>query len=355
MHTNTSTRPRLRNLGIEIGSLPTGNLNAITDVPGVLVGQVTLIEDKPAVARTGVTAIFPRQDVHQDFAYAAYFNFNGIGQMTGLPFIEETGLLTAPVVLTSTNQVGLAHEALSKYGAKKFGSFTYKLPVVAETWDGWLSDSDAYPLKSEHVVAAVESASSGPVAEGNTGGGTGMICYEFKGGTGTSSRKVEVLGAAYHVGVLVQANHGDRKDLLVNGRLVGQEISLEVAPLPWEDEPMSSSIIIIIATDAPLLPHHCKRLAKRATVGLARTGGHGFATSGDIFLAFSTGVHIPRTREMLKLEVLPDFSLDPLVRGTVEAVEEAILNTLVAAETMTGYKGRTAYALPHELLVQALK
>lgn len=355
MDTNSSTKPRLRDLGITIGSLPTGEWNAITDVPGVLVGQFTLIEDTPAVARTGVTAVFPRQDAHQDFAYASYFNFNGIGEMTGLPFLEETGLLGSPVLLTGTNQVGLAHDALSKVGSKKYGGFTYKLPIIAETWDGWLSDSDVYPLKEEHIVAAIESAASGPVAEGNTGGGTGMICYEFKGGTGTSSRKVEVLGSTYHVGALVQANHGDRKDLLVNGKLVGQKISPKVVPLPWDEEPMSSSIIIIIATDAPLLPHHCKRLAKRAAIGLARTGGYGWATSGDIFLAFSTGVHIPRARQLLKLEVLPDFSLDPLVRSTVEAVEEAILNTLVAAETMTGYKGRQAIALPHELLVQALK
>ena len=358
-------RPCLRDLGITIGELPPGPLNAITDVPGVLVGQTTLIEDSPAVARTGVTAVFARADIHEDNAYAGYHSFNGIGEMTGIPFLEETGLLTAPILLTNTNAVGLAHMALSRYGSRQYGGLAYKLPVVAETWDGWLNDIHAFPLREEHIVAALESAAGGPVAEGSTGGGTGMIGYEFKGGTGTASRQVEVLGQAYTVGALVQVNHGDRRHLLVGGVPVGQRIGPEVVPLPWPAEPDSSSIIILIGSDAPLLPHLCKRLAQRATVGLARTGGFGFGGSGDIFLAFSTGVHPnPQKRpasaaqpepgsRLLRLDVLPDFTLNPLVSGAVEAVEEAILNALVAAETMTGYDGHTAYALPHDLLVQA--
>lgn len=356
-------KPRLRDLGIALGELPPGPLNAITDVPGVLVGQFTLIQDAPAVARTGVTAVFARADIHQDNAYAAYHTFNGIGEMTGLPFLDETGLLTSPILLTNTNQVGLAHEALARYGTQKYGGFTYKLSVVAETWDGWLNDIHAFPLTEEHVVAALESAASGPVAEGNTGGGTGMIGYEFKGGTGTASRQVEILGRTYTVGSLVQVNHGHRRHLTVGGAPVGRLIGEAVVPTPWPSEPSSSSIIVLLGTDAPLLPHYCRRLAQRAAVGLARTGGFGFATSGDIFLAFSTSVHpnpeAPRAAHsetgLLRLEVLPDFTLDPLVIGAAEVVEEAILNALVAADTLTGFDGHTAYALPHDRLVKAWK
>ena len=362
-----SPKPRLRDLGILLGELKPGPLNTITDIPGVLVGQYTLIQDTPNVVRTGVTAIFARGDVHHDNAYAAYHSFNGIGEMTGIPFLEETGLLTSPILLTNTNQIGLVHEALARYGSRKYGGFTYKLPIVAETWDGWLNDIQSFPLTEEHVIAALESASSGPMAEGNTGGGAGMIGYEFKGGTGTSSRCVEVLGNPYTIGALVQVNHGERRHLMIDGKPVGRLIGEDLVPVPWTSQPLSSSIIIVIGTDAPLLPHQCRRLAQRATIGLARTGGFGFATSGDIFLAFSTGVHPnPKARPetappsnattgFLRLDVLPDFTLDPLVIGAAEAVEEAILNALVAAETMTGFEGHTAHALPHDLLLKAWK
>jgi D-aminopeptidase len=361
------SKPRLRDLGIILGEFQPGSLNAITDIPGVLVGQCTMIQDAPAVARTGVTAIFARADINRDYAYAAYHSFNGIGEMTGIPFLEETGLLTSPILLTNTYQVGLAHEALTRYGAQKQGGFIDKLSIVAETYDGWLNDIQSFPLTEEHVVAALESASSGPVAEGNTGGGTGMIGYEFKGGTGTSSRCAEVLGNSYIIGALVQVNQGKRRHLMVSGVPVGRHISEEIIPTPWPSQPSSSSIIIVIGTDAPLLPHQCRRLAQRATIGLARTGGFGLATSGDIFLAFSTGVHPnPKSRpdtapppdpktNLLRLDVLPDFTLDPLVIGAAEAVEESILNALVAAETMTGFEGHTAHALPHDLLVKAWK
>jgi D-aminopeptidase len=347
---------RLRDLGIVIGVLPTGPNNAITDVPGVLVGETTLITDQPFIARTGVTTVFPRADVHTDAVFAGFYSFNGIGEMTGLPFIEETGLLASPVVLTNTNQVGLAYDTVIRYGVEKYNGFAYKLPVVAETLDGWLNEINAFPLRGEHVIAALESASSGPVAEGNTGGGTGMICYEFKGGTGTASRQVEIAGKVYTVGVLVQANHGDRPHLRVDGIPVGKEIGAETVPLPWPAAPASSSIIILVATDAPLLPNQCKRLAQRGTIGLARTGGYGLDTSGDLFLAFSTGNHYSQRLEgLISLYTIPQFLMDPLVIGVSEAVEEAILNTLVAAETMTGYKGHTAYALPHDRLMQVMR
>jgi D-aminopeptidase len=356
------THSRLRDLGITIGSLPTGPLNAITDVPGVLVGQTTLITDTPEVARTGVTAILPRPNIHQDFVFSAYHSFNGIGEMTGLPFIEDTGLLTAPIVLTHTSQVGLAYDSVIRYGARKLGGFSFKLPVVAETYDGWLNDSDAFPLQEAHILAALEDALSGanvpprPVAEGGAGGGTGMICYEFKGGTGTASRQVTLAGQAYTVGVLVQANHGDRQHLLVDGVPVGRIVGADVVPLPWPAAPATSSILIIIATDAPLLPNQCKRLAQRGTVGLARTGGYGLDGSGDLFMAFSTGCHYdPRADGLKSIQFVPHFSMDPLVIGTVEAVEEAILNALVAAETMVGREGHTAYALPHEYLTNTVK
>lgn len=351
------TKARLRDLGITIGTLPTGPYNAITDVPGVLVGQVSLIADEPCVARTGVTAIFPRTQIHLDHVFAAFHSFNGIGEMTGLPFIRETGLLVSPLVLTGTAQVGLGYDSVVRYGQSKYGEgMHYKLPVIAETWDGWLNDLGAFPLKEEHFVRALESAAEGPVAEGNTGGGTGMICYDFKGGTGTASRKVEILGEAYTVGVLVQANHGNREDLRVDGVPVGRKIGIEQVPSPWPAPPLTSSILIVIATDAPLLPHQCLRLAQRGTVGLARTGGFGLDGSGDLFLAFSTGIHYPSKPEgRLSFPALPFFAMDPLIYGVVEAVEEAILNALVAAETMTGRQGHTAYALPHDLFVETMQ
>jgi D-aminopeptidase len=348
-------RVRLRDLGIPIGEYPTGPLNAITDVPGVLVGQVSLVYDEPCTARTGVTAIFPREDIYRDFAFAGFYSFNGIGEMTGLPYIAETGLLTSPILLTNTNQLGLAHQALSRYGSKKHDGFTYKLPVVAETYDGWLNEIDAFPLKEEHFFTALDSANSGSVLEGNSGGGTGMICYEFKGGTGTASRQLDVFGNIYTLGVLVQANHGNRGHLRVDGKPVGQWIPKEIVPSPWTIPPVSSSIIIIIATDAPMLAIQCRRLAQRATIGLARTGGYGLSTSGDLFLAFSTGIHyVQKSGEMIGLKILPESSIDPFVMATAEAVEEAILNSLVAAETMTGYHDHTAYAIPHDLLLDAV-
>lgn len=364
---SNSSRARLRDLGIVIGRYPTGQYNAITDVPGVLVGHKTVVRDTPAVVRSGVTVIMPRGGkVHEDCPFAGFYSFNGVGEMTGLPLLDEWGTLSSPITLTNTNQVGMAWDAISKYGAKFHGGFTYKLPVVAETYDGFLNDIDTYPLTPEDVIDALKNARSGPVAEGNVGGGTGMISYDFKGGIGTSSRVVETHGYAYTIGALVQANHGSRHLLRVNGAPVGQILSKERVPEPWQPEDFeseapvpnveSSSILVIIGTDAPLLPVQCKRLARRATIGLARTGGVGYNTSGDLFLAFATGNHYdPAHRTPKELTMLHHGMMDPLIEGTAEAVEEAILNALTAAETMTGYKNRKVYALPLEELKEIVK
>lgn len=351
-----NNKPRIRDLSIKIGTLDPGPLNAITDVPGLLVGMTTLISDHPKVLRTGVTAIMPRADIHQDAVYAGFHSFNGIGEMSGQIFIEETGRLSSPVVLTSTHQLGTAYQAVVGYGVRRYGGFTFTLPVVGETYDGWLNDAETYPLNEEHIIAALESAVDGPVAEGNCGGGTGSIAYEFKAGTGTASRVTSILETGYTVGALVQANHGWREHLLVDGVKVGQVLDKDKIPAPWVETPDSSSILIVIATDAPLLPQDCKRMAKRAALGLAKTGGFGLEGSGDLFLAFATGNHLPRHSggRLEQLKAIEMFAMDNLLIAAAEAVEEAILNSLVAAETMTGCQGRTAYALPHDQLLRIM-
>ncbi len=342
---------RLRDLGITIGDYPTGPHNAITDVPGVLVGHTTIIHDEPRVARTGVTLIAPRDgNIWRNPAFAAYHSFNGCGEMTGTLWIEESGQLSHPIALTSTHHVGTVHEALVAYGQEYGHTEESSLPVVAETWDGWLNDMDGFHLKAAHVRKAFKDLSSGPVAEGSVGGGTGMICYEFKGGIGTSSRMVETKGGVFTVGALVQANHGSRDDFRVDGVPVGRLIGPDVAPTPWHEPAGSSSIIIVIGTDAPLLPFQCRRLARRATVGFARTGGVGHNGSGDIFLAFATGNDLSATKGQVALQMVRNYHLNPLFIVAAEAVEEAILNAVVAAETVTGWKGRTAYGLPREEL-----
>ncbi len=357
MSTASTQRKRLRELGVTIGRLPTGPLNAISDVPGVWVGQTTVIRDQPHIARTGATVILPRAGrIHENACIAGFHRFNGIGEMTGLPFIEETGLLASPVVLTNTSAVGTAYSALVRYGARRYGGYAYKLPVVAETWDGWLNDMDNFPLTEEDIIAALESAGPGPVAEGNTGGGTGMICHDFKGGTGTSSRRVIVAGETYTVGALVQANYGDRHLLRVDGVPFGRILDASRVPLPWDTSPESSSLVAILATDAPLNPLQCRKLAQRAVVGLARAGGIGDDGSGDLFLAFATGNDYPRGVEgPLSFRYLGHNQTSLLVEAAAEAVEEAILNALCMAETMTGSKGRTAHALPLDELVTILR
>jgi D-aminopeptidase len=345
-------RPRLRELNIAIGDLPTGHDNAITDVPGIWVGHTTIVRDEPSVIRTGVTMVVPRQnEIWNDFAFAGYHAFNGNGEMTGLLWLDESGMLGSPVAITNTNQVGVVRDAMNRYAVEVGASEDFLLPVVGETWDGWLNDIDAFAVTEEDARSAIVGATGGPVAEGNVGGGTGMICHEMKGGIGTSSRRVTLDDAVYHVGVLVQANYGARKDLRVDGRPIGRTLGFSELPAPWPEARRGGSIIVIIATDAPLLSGQCRRLARRATVGLARAGGIGHNSSGDIFLAFATGNHLPAGSEVIRtVEMLPHNRLDPLFAATADATEESILNALCAAETMTGRLGRTAHALPIEAL-----
>lgn len=349
---------RLRDLGITVGEFPTGLHNAITDVPGVLVGHQTIIRDTPRVARTGVTMVVPNNGrIWHDYAFAGYHALNGNGEMTGLPWLVESGMLGSPIGLTNTHQVGVVRDALVRYSEDQGLADPFLLPVVAETYDGWLNDIAAFHVTTEDALAALAAARSGPVAEGNVGGGTGMICHEFKGGIGTASRVVAVAAeASYTVGVLVQANYGARRHLRVDGVPIGRLIPAAHTHLPWQTPVTGSSIIVIIGTDAPLLPMQCKRLAQRATIGLARVGGTGYNDSGDIFLAFATGNHLPAESAVLRpLQMLRQRSMNPLFDATAEAVEEAILNALCAAETQTGYLGRTAHALPHERLQEVWK
>ena len=348
-------RARLRDLGLAIGRMPTGKYNAITDVAGTLVGHTTLIHDVPRVARTGVTVVVPREgDIWKDNAFCGCFSFNGNGEMTGIPWMEESGMLGSIIGITNTHQVGLVRDALVEYSINNGYVESWVLPVVAETYDGFLNDIDAFHLNKEHVFQAIASASSGVPAEGSVGGGTGMLCHEFKGGIGTSSRLVETKSGQFTVGALVQANYGARADLRVDGVPVGLEIGPEIAPHPGDTGAGGGSIIIILATDAPLLPIQCQRLAKRATVGLSRAGGSGHNGSGDIFLAFSTGNHVTAADGPLDVKMLPLDQINPLFDATAEAVEESIVNALTSAETMTGFNGRTAHALPLDELERVM-
>jgi D-aminopeptidase len=349
---------RIRELGINIGDLPPGPENAITDVPGIWVGHKTLIFDQPRIARTGVTVVMPREgDIWKDNAFAGFHAFNGTGEMTGMHWLEESGLLCYPIVLTNTHQVGTAHQALVAYGQESSQTTLSSLAVVAETWDGWLNNLDAFHLTQEHVIEALKSATPGPVKEGNVGGGTGMICHDFKGGIGTASRLVDSPGGNFTVGALVQANHGERQDLRIDGVPIGQELDFAHTPSPFQEEQaISSSIIAIIATDAPLLPVQCKRLAKRAALGIARVGGIGHNGSGDIFLAFATGNHVHATKaDAYEIRMLPHHHLNIFFRAVIESVEESILNALTCAETMTGYQGHTAHALPIEDMLDVMR
>jgi D-aminopeptidase len=336
-------RARLRDLGIALGHWPPGPLNGLTDVPGVRVGHTTVLLDGPRVARTGVTVIVLPGD-----AFAGFESFNGNGEMTGLLWVAESGILTTPIGITNTQDVGTVRDAISSYLYEADPAARFFLPVAAETYDGWLSDIRACHVSRSHVLEALRSARGGPVAEGNVGGGTGMICHEFKGGIGTASRVVAPPGGRYTVAALVQANYGQRRLLRVDGIPVGRAIDHARVPSAWgAPRHEGGSIIVVLATDAPLLPGQCTRLAKRATVGLARVGGVGHNGSGDVFLAFATGNEIPLEADApVAVRMLPSRHMDPLFEGAAEAVEEAILNALVAAETMTGFEDHTAHALP---------
>ena len=364
---------RGRDLGIVIGEGNPGPNNAITDVAGVKVGHATLVEGSgPLVVghgpiRTGVTVVVPHDgDVWREPVFAAPHVLNGNGEVTGLEWVREVGMLGGPLAITNTHSVGVVRDALVAEGIRSQppGSFYWSLPIVGETWDGMLNDTDGQHVRAQHLVEALADARSGPVAEGNVGGGTGMVCHDFKGGIGTSSRALDASNGGWTVGVLVQANYGRRRLLTIDGVPVGGEIGVDAVPSPYGTPARArdGSIIIIVATDAPILPHQCRRIAQRASLGLARVGGLGSTTSGDFVLCFATGNRSLPAPEVVhtgpgvsNVRILADRALDPLFEATVDATEEAIVNALVAAETMTGRDGITAHALPHDRLVEAMR
>jgi D-aminopeptidase len=351
---------RARDLGVPFDGTP-GPLNAITDVKGIEVGHKTLIsgEGKLVVGvgpvRTGVTAIFPRGKRDADPVFAAWFSENGNGEMTGTTWVEESGFLYGPVMITNTHSVGVVRDAVIQWqflhGPPAPVEDWWSLPVVAETWDGYLNDINGFHVKPEDAAAAMESAHSGPVEEGSVGGGTGMICNEFKGGIGTSSRKLAAKLGGYTVGVLVQCNFGLGRNLRIAGVPVGREIPSSSV---WQDD--TGSIIVVVATDAPLLPHQLKRVARRVTLGLGRLGSISGNESGDIFIAFSTASPGAGTAKgPTQVTTLPNERIDPIFEATVQATEEAVVNAMVAAETMTGVDNHTVIALPHDRLREVLK
>ena len=349
--------PRARALGIPFDGAP-GRFDAITDVEGVTVGYSTLIEGEgKSAVRTGVTAILPRGKASNDKpVFAGVFSLNGNGEMTGTHWIEESGFLEGPVLITNTHSVGVVRDATIQWrihhGAADASGYWWSLPVVAETYDGHLNDINGFHVKPEHVFAALDGAHGGAIAEGNVGGGTGMICHEFKCGTGTSSRVVKVDKSEYRLGVLVQANYGVRGELRIAGVPVGKVLQND---LLWSEPKDTGSIIIVIATDAPLLPHQLKRLARRAALGLARNGSYSGNGSGDIFIAFSTANEAANQVTVSSLTALGNEQLDSLFLATAQAVEESIINAMIAAEPMTGYKGNKAAAIDHKALIKLLK
>jgi L-aminopeptidase/D-esterase-like protein len=356
--------PRARDLGIPFEFGAPGPFDAITDVPGVEVGHVTLVEGDRV--RTGVTAVLPRGRGKPglEACFGGAFSLNGNGEMTGIAWLEESGLLEGPVLITNTNSVGVVRDAVIDFARRRspsaegWADAVWSLPVVAETWDGHLNDIYGMHVRAEHVFQAIDGARPGPVAEGNVGGGTGMICYEFKGGIGTASRVLRAADGGYTLGVLVQANFGRRHQLLVAGLPVGRELTGDLVYTQRRESETTErgSIIIVVATDAPLLPHQLKRLARRAALGLARTGSVAGNGSGDLFIAFSTAN--PRAGEAkgtVPLAMLPNDRMGPLFEATVGATEEAILNALVAARTMTGLDGHRVVALPHDRVREILR
>ncbi len=358
---SAQSEPRARALGVPFEGTP-GPLDAITDVKGVEVGYRTMIsgEGKLEVGkgpvRTGVTAIFPRGKQGVDPVFAGWFTENGNGEMTGTTWLEESGFLYGPVMITNTHSVGVVRDAVIAWQLKHSPSLPlddwWSLPVVAETWDGYLNDINGFHVTPADADAAMEDAHSGKIAEGNAGGGTGMICFEFKGGTGTASRKLPDKLGGYTVGVLVQCNFGVRHLLRIAGVPLGYEIT---GKRIWEDD--TGSIIVVVATDAPLLPSQMKRIAKRVTLGLGRLGSISGDESGDIFIAFSTanpGAGLEQ-KKVVALQMLPNDRMDELFEATVQATEEAVVNAMVAAKTMTGADGHTVEALPHDRLREVLK
>ena len=373
----TQADGRARALGIPFEGKP-GPLNAITDVPGVEVGQKTLIEGEgPLIVgkgpvRSGVTAIFPRGRNNLKPVYGGYFNLNGNGEMTGLAYLEDFGVVSGPIGITSTNAIGHVYAGIQEWSVQRTGEVVY--PVVAETWDGWQSDINGFHVRSETAKMALDAAKGGPIEEGSVGGGTGMHCFSFKGGIGTSSRAITAGGKPYTVGVLAQCNTGDRKVLRISGVPVGQAFTKSWLPcydpkqskpeyLPKCDHggkalPDQGSIIIVVGTDAPLMPLQLQRVAKRAALGLARLGSYSGTASGDIILAFSTvpdAVNAPEQKAPSPITHLADAEMNAVFEATVQATEEAIVNALVAARTSTGADGYRMYGLPHDELRAILK
>jgi L-aminopeptidase/D-esterase-like protein len=359
--------PRARDLGIPFAGTP-GPYNAITDVAGVTVGHTTLISGDGKLdvgsgpVRTGVTAIHPRGKTY-DPVFSGWYALNGNGEMTGTTWVEESGFLEGPVVITNTHSVGVARDATIEwqYANNLFDPLPdepdvfWSLPVVAETYDGDLNDINGFHVTKEHVIDALESAKSGPVDEGNVGGGTGMICHQFKGGIGTASRQVKIADREYTVGIMVQANYGSRKTFTIAGVPLGDELS-DLMPVFRPTDRSTGSIIVVVATDAPLLPHQLERLARRVPIGISKVGGYASNGSGDIFIAFSTANPGVAAREgIMETEMLPNDAMSPLFLATAQATEEAIVNALIAAKTMVGINGNTVYALPHDRLIDILK
>ena len=357
----TQTSPRARDLGVPFEGTP-GPLNSITDVKGVEVGYRTLIsgEGKLEVGqgpvRTGVTAIFPRGKASVDPVFAGWFTENGNGEMTGTTWVDESGFLYGPAMITNTHSVGVVRDEVIAWQLKHGTSLPledwWSLPLVAETWDGYLNDINGFHVKPEDADAAMADAHGGAIAEGNVGGGTGMICFEWKGGTGTASRKLPEKAGGYTVGVLVQCNFGVHHLLRIAGAPVGYELAGKKV---WDSD--TGSIIVVVATDAPLLPSQMKRIAKRVALGLGRLGSISGDESGDIFIAFSTanpGVGLEQNKPA-PVQMLPNAQMDALFEATVQATEEAVVNALVAAKTMTGFDGHTVAALPHDRLQEVLK
>ena len=364
-------KPRARDLGVPFSGT-TGKFNAITDVKGVEVGYSTLIEGEgennvgEGPIRTGVTAIFPRGKAKKfSPVYANWYSLNGNGEMTGTTWVTESGFLETPIMITNTNSVGVVRDAVLKwyvdtdwYGGE---NWWYTYPVVAETYDGFLNDIYGFHVKEENVLEAIKNSSSGKIAEGNVGGGTGMMCLGFKGGTGTASRVLKIKDSTYTIGVLVQSNFGSKKNLSIAGVPVGIELKDTLnykfnAPPKSRRQEGDGSIIVVLATDAPLLPHQLKRIAQRIPLGIGVVGGRGSNGSGDIFLAFSTANENAFNRDETATVIsMPNDKMTPLFEATVQAVEEAIINAMIAAETMEGINSNKAYALPHDLLIKTLK
>jgi L-aminopeptidase/D-esterase-like protein len=362
-----SAKPRARDLGVPFDGTP-GPLNAITDISGVTVGHTTLnsgegkLQIGKGPVRTGVTAILPRgKDSMSNPVFAGWWSLNGNGEMTGTTWVEESGFLEGPVMITNTHSVGVVRDAVIQWrvshGQPDPTGYWWSLPVVAETWDGWLNDINGFHVKPEHAFHAIDTAHTGPVEEGNVGGGTGMICNEFKGGIGTASRKIDSKAGPFTVGVLVQCNYGSRANLRIAGVPVGNEIPEDRAYASTSfAESDRGSIIVVVATDAPLVAHQLKRLARRVSLGLGRDGSISGNGSGDIFIAFSTANSgAAAANHLVNLKMLPNDLIEPVFAATVQSTEEAIINAMVAAETMTGIENHKVIALPHDRLRATLK